>query len=80
MRAPGMTFERLPFFIWAQLITSFLLLLAFPPLEGAAFLQLFDRLLGSSFFLPTGLFVNGHVYNASGGVQLLDSRLTLAAR
>ena len=62
-----MTFERLPFFIWAQLITSFLLLLAFPPLEGAAFQQLFDRLLGTSFFLPTGLFVNGQVYNASGG-------------
>ena len=67
LRAPGMTFERLPFFIWAQLITAFLLLLAFPPLEGAAFLQLFDRLLGTSFFLPSGLFVNGQVYHASGG-------------
>ena len=71
LRAPGMTFERLPFFIWAQLITAFLLLLAFPPLEGAAFLQLFDRLLGSSFFLPSGLFVNGHVYNVSGGGNAL---------
>jgi len=71
LRAPGMTFERLPFFIWAQLITAFLLLLAFPPLEGAAFLQLFDRLLGSSFFLPSGLFVNGQLANVSGGGNAL---------
>ncbi len=66
-----MTFERLPFFVWAQLVTAFLLLLAFPPLEGAAFLQLFDRLLGSSFFLPSGLFVNGQVANVSGGGNAL---------
>src|ERR1700689_1996924 len=71
LRAPGITFERLPFFIWAQLITAFLLLLAFPPLEGAAFLQLFDRLLGTSFFLPSGLYVNGHVYDVSGGGNAL---------
>jgi len=31
LRAPGLTFMRLPFFVWSQLITSFLLLLAFPP-------------------------------------------------
>ena len=31
---------RLPFFIWAQLVTSFLLLLAFPPLQAAAVMQL----------------------------------------
>ncbi len=71
LRAPGMTFERLPFFVWSQLITAFLLLLAFPPLEGAAFLQLFDRLLGTSFFLPSGLFVNGQVANISGGGNAL---------
>lgn len=71
LRAPGMTFERLPFFIWAQLVTAFLLLLAFPPLEGAAFLQLCDRLLGTSFFLPSGLFVNGQLYNVSGGGNAL---------
>ena len=71
LRAPGMTFERIPFFVWAQLITAFLLLLAFPPLEGAAFMQLFDRLLGSSFFLPSGLFVNGQVHPSSGGGNAL---------
>ena len=44
LRAPGLSFWRLPFFVWAQFVTAFLLLLAFPPLEGAAFLQLMDRL------------------------------------
>ncbi len=71
LRAPGMTFDRLPFFVWAQLITAFLLLLAFPPLEGAAFMQLFDRLFGSSFFLPSGLFIDGKVPDVSGGGNAL---------
>lgn len=67
LRAPGMTFMRLPFFVWAQLVTSFLLLLAFPPLEAAACLQLMDRVAGTSFFLPSGLVVSGQVVQASGG-------------
>lgn len=71
LRVPGMTFDRLPFFIWAQLVTSFLLLLAFPPLEGAALLQLMDRLAGSSFFIPSGLFVSGQPAHASGGGSAL---------
>ena len=50
---------RLPFFVWTQLVTSFLLLLAFPPLQAAAVLQLMDRLAGTSFFLPSGLVVSG---------------------
>ena len=43
---------RLPFFIWAQLVTSFLLLLAFPPLQAAAIFQLSDRLIDTGFFDP----------------------------
>ncbi len=58
LRAPGMTWGRLPFFVWAQFITAYLLLLAFPPLESAAIMNLFDRVFGSSFFMPTGLVVN----------------------
>src|SRR6187401_764182 len=61
LRAPGLTMMRLPFFVWAQLVTSFLLLLAFPPLQAAAILQLMDRLTASSFFLPSGLVVSGKV-------------------
>ena len=67
LRAPGLTMLRLPFFLWAQLITSFLLLLAFPPLQGAVVLQLMDRLAGTSFFLPSGLIVSGGQIAASGG-------------
>ena len=48
---------KLPIFVWAQLVTSFLLVLAFPPLEVAGILQLMDRLAGTSFFLTTGLVV-----------------------
>ena len=67
LRAKGLTFMRLPFFVWAQLVTSFLLLLAFPPLEAAGVLQLMDRLAGTSFFLPSGLVVTGQPLNVSGG-------------
>lgn len=67
LRAPGLTFMRLPFFVWAQLVTSFLLLLAFPPLEAAGVLQLMDRLAGTSFFLPSGLVITGQPLHVSGG-------------
>jgi cytochrome c oxidase subunit 1 len=67
LRAKGLTFMRLPFFCWAQFVTGFLLLLAFPPLEAAAVLQLMDRLAHTSFFLPTGLVVSGQVLEVSGG-------------
>src|SRR3989440_1717998 len=67
LRAPGMTWMRMPFFVWAQFVTAFLLLLAFPPLEAAAVMQLMDNLLGTSFFLPSGLVVSGTPANISGG-------------
>ena len=57
LRAPGMTWMRLPFFVWAQFVTAFLLLLAFPPLEAAGVMQLMDKVAHTSFFLPTGLAV-----------------------
>ena len=67
LRADGLSFFRLPFFVWAQFVTSFLLLLAFPPLEAAGVLQLMDRLAGTSFFMPSGLVVAGKVLENSGG-------------
>ena len=72
----GLTWMRMPFFVWGMLVTAFLLLLAFPPLEVAAVLQLFDRLFGSSFFLPTGLLdSNRHLDIAGGGSPLLYQHL-----
>ncbi len=76
LRAKGMTWDRLPFFVWAQFVTSFLLLLAFPALEAAAVLQLMDRIAGTSFFLPSGLVVSGvKLANAGGGNPLLWQHL-----
>ena len=67
LRARGMSWMRLPFFVWAQFVTGFLLLLAFPPLEAASVLQLMDNLFKTSFFLPTGLIVGGQPLDVSGG-------------
>src|SRR3990167_4919329 len=66
LRAHGLSFARLPFFVWSQFVTSFLLLLAFPPLMAAAVLQLMDRLPPTSFFMPSGLVVSGAVSQVSG--------------
>ena len=76
LRAKGLTWMRLPFFVWAQFVTAFLLLLAFPPLEAAIVMQLMDRVADTSFFLPSGLVVNGaQVHNSGGGSPLLWQHL-----
>jgi cytochrome c oxidase subunit 1 len=54
MRAPGMTFFRMPLVIWSLFITAILLLLALPVLTSALAMLLFDRTIGTSFFLPLG--------------------------
>ncbi|NMP20885.1 cbb3-type cytochrome c oxidase subunit I [Sulfobacillus harzensis] len=50
MRAPGMTLMKMPLFIWSAMVTSALILFAFPPLTVALAMSLFDRIFGSSFF------------------------------
>ena len=77
LRAPGLTWMRLPFFVWSQLVTAFLLLLAFPPLEAASVMQLMDRVAGTSFFLPSGLVVGGAVLSqvSGGGSPILWQHL-----
>ncbi|WAL49876.1 cytochrome c oxidase subunit I [Rhodococcus pyridinivorans] len=59
MRAPGMTMFRMPIFTWNVLITSILVLLAFPLLTAALMGLLYDRMLGGHLFDP-----------ATGGVLL----------
>jgi len=52
MRAPGLTLDRLPLMVWMQMTAALLFLLSVGPLIGGAFMLLFDRTLGTSFFLP----------------------------
>ena len=52
MRAPGMTFMRMPVFIWMSLVTQFLLLFAIPIIAVALFMLQLDTLYGAQFFQP----------------------------
>lgn len=54
MRAPGMTFMRMPMFTWTAFITSALILFAFPALAVGLAALMFDRLFDANFFDPTG--------------------------
>ncbi|HET6871694.1 MAG TPA: cytochrome c oxidase subunit I [Sporolactobacillaceae bacterium] len=55
MRAPGMTFMRMPLFTWTAFVTSALVLFAFPALTVGLFMELFDRVFGANFFnTPNG--------------------------
>jgi cytochrome c oxidase subunit 1 len=67
LRAKGLTWMRLPFFVWTQFVTAFLLVLAFPPLEAAIIMQIMDRVAATSFFMPAGMIVNGAPLHISGG-------------
>ena len=50
MRAPGMTYMRMPLFTWTTFVASALILFAFPPLTVGLFFLIFDRMFGANFF------------------------------
>jgi cytochrome c oxidase subunit I len=50
MRAPGMTYMRMPMFVWSMLVTSILVLLAFPPLTVGLIFLILDRFFGTHFY------------------------------
>jgi cytochrome c oxidase subunit 1 len=54
MRAPGMTFWRMPLLVWANFTTSLLVVIATPFIAGSQFFVMFDRVLHMNFFEPAG--------------------------
>lgn len=75
MRTPGMTMGRMPLTVWSLFLASILALLTFPVLLAAGILLLFDRIAGTSFFVPGGLVVAGQVIEHTGGNPLLWQHL-----
>ena len=54
LRAPGMTFFRLPLVVWMQLTAAVIFMLSVGPLIAGAVMLLMDRVVGTTFFLPEG--------------------------
>src|SRR5436189_2166041 len=75
MRTRGLSMMRLPLTQWSLLITSILGLLAFPVLLGAGLLLMFDRMGGTSFFIPAGIIMKGMPIDQTRGHTLLWQRL-----
>src|SRR6201747_1871582 len=51
-RAPGMSLDRIPLFVWSMLVTSFVVILAMPAIMIASTSLILDRLIGTHFFNP----------------------------
>jgi cytochrome c oxidase subunit I len=71
MRTKGMSMGRLPLTVWSIFTAAILGLLAFPVLLSGAIMLLFDKHLGTSFFLPAGLFIGNELLNHEGGSPIL---------
>jgi cytochrome c oxidase subunit I+III len=52
LRAPGMTLNRIPLFVWAMLVTAFMILFAMPAVMLASTALIMDRLVGTHFYNP----------------------------
>lgn len=74
MRTKGMSMTRLPLPIWAMFFTAVLGVLSFPVLLSGAILLLFDRNLGTSFYL-SDIVVAGQVLPNEGGSAILFQHL-----
>ena len=74
MRTKGMSMTRLPLPMWALFFTAVLGVLSFPVLLSGAVLLLFDRNLGTSFFL-SDIVVNGEILPNEGGSAILYQHL-----
>ncbi|MBM3801255.1 MAG: cytochrome c oxidase subunit I [Acidimicrobiia bacterium] len=75
MRAKGMSLMRMPLTVWTWFTTAILALLSFPVLLAGGILLLFDRIGGTSFFIPAGLVVSDKVIQHAGGSPILWQHL-----
>ena len=73
-RTRGMTLMRMPLTIWGIFTATAMALLAFPALFVAAVMMLFDRLLGTSFFMPA-IVEMGEQLKQEGGSPILFQHL-----
>ena len=74
LRTKGMSMWRMPLTIWAFFITAIIGLLSFPVLASAFFLVMFDRSLGTSFFLSE-IYIGGKALDHVGGSPVLYQHL-----
>ena len=74
LRTEGMTMTRLPLTIWAFFVTAILGVLSFPVLLSASLLLVFDRSMGTSFYL-SDIFIGGQVLDHAGGSPVLFQHL-----
>ena len=74
LRTKGMSMTRMPLTIWAMFFTAVLGVLSFPVLLSGAILLLFDRNLGTSFYL-SDIVVNGEILPNEGGSAILYQHL-----
>jgi len=73
-RAKGMTLMRMPLTIWGIFVATILGLLAFPALLVSAIMMIFDKVIGTSFFMPAILSL-GETLDHSGGSPILFQHL-----
>ena len=69
-RTRGMTLMRLPLTVWGIFTATVLAMLAFPALLVSAIMMTLDKILGTSFFMPT-ILKAGEVLEYGGGSQIL---------
>jgi cytochrome c oxidase subunit I len=74
LRTKGMSMTRMPLTVWAFFVTAILGVLSFPVLVSAALLLLFDRSLGTSFYL-SDIFISGQALPQTGGSPILYQHL-----
>jgi len=74
LRTKGMSLWRMPLTIWAFFVTAILGLLSFPVLASGFFMLIFDRSLGTSFFL-SDIFIAGQALDRVGGSPILYQHL-----